>query len=489
LTGESFFMNVFIRQRLAFLLALAAVGACTAGALRLGAPEWSAQKGSIAAAIVEDSAASAPGDSVIAAPVAEARDSIAPGDSAIAAPGAEAPDFVAHGDSAIAAPAVAEALDSIAPGDSVIAAPAVAEAPDSIAPGDSAIAAPVAEAPDSIAPGDSAIVAPVAEAPDSVAPAPAPDGAVVIAEPAGKMPTAPRAPRAKPTKAKVWGMGLHWGVDFSMGMKDGKDSADIPGGGFKLGSFPDLFDSLRLAYLDSLGVSTVIDDAPYLKISRSAYERTAINFGGKLFVDAVPLIETVEFSFNLGVWQYDCSASYLDVDSINDNPERLLDGDLPLPYKDVPISLEAHGMSYFGLYATPYAKLQFDVSARKTVLKLWRVRFSAGAGMSAHFATPLLNSGLIDGVRADRGIESPEELVAEFMDPSGGMGEAIVQKILDEIFTPRFGAHIVAGAHLKLSAVGAYIDGKFLIPISKYDENNQLKNSGFLVNAGVSLSF
>lgn len=72
---------------------------------------------------------------------------------------------------------------------------------------------------------------------------------------------------------------------------------------------------------------------------------------------------------------------------------------------------------------------------------------------------------------------------------NGGMGKDIVQKILDETFTPRFGAHIAAGARLKPAPVGVYVDGKLLIPVGKYDENRQVRSAGFLIDAGLSFSF
>jgi len=121
---------------------------------------------------------------------------------------------------------------------------------------------------------------------------------------------------------------------------------------------------------------------------------------------------------------------------------------------------------------------------------LWLVKFNAGAGVSLNFTTPILSSSLIEGIQVDKGIKTPEELVAKFMDTNSGMGNAVVEKILAELFTPRYGAHIVAGVRLKAPVVpiGIYVDGKLMIPISKYDENNQVKGLGFLVNTGLSLS-
>lgn len=286
----------------------------------------------------------------------------------------------------------------------------------------------------------------------------------------------------------IAGAGFHWGFDYSMSMKKGIDSVAIPTGGFDLGA--DVFQQLPSALRPDFSPGDVIGAAPLTIARNSDLKRSWLNFGGKLFVDVVPFIEIIELSFNLGVWQYEGSVSYLDVNSIT--PEMLLPGNTsPFPYKTVPLTLKEYNLNYFGLNETPYAKLNFDLSVRKTVLNLWLVKFNAGAGVSMGFSTPVLSESLIEDVKADKEIKSPEELVAKFTDTKSGMGKAVVTKILDELFTPRWGAHIAAGAILKLPVIpiGIYVDGKYMIPITKYDENGQINGFGFLVNTGLSLSF
>ncbi|MDR2592108.1 MAG: hypothetical protein LBC59_04810 [Chitinispirillales bacterium] len=286
----------------------------------------------------------------------------------------------------------------------------------------------------------------------------------------------------------IVGAGFHWGFDFSMSMEKGADSVAIPTNGLDLGA--NVFQQLPSALRPSFDPGDVISGATPLIISRnSELKRSWLNFGGKAYVDVVPFLEIIELSFNLGVWQYDGAVSYLDVNNIT--PAMLVPGNTErIPYKNVPLTLKEYNLNYFGLNETPYAKLQFDLSVRKTVLNLWLVKFNAGAGVSMGFSTPILSESLIEDVKADKGIKSPEELVAKFMDTKSGMGKAVVEKILDELFTPRWGAHIAAGANLKLPAIplGIYIDGKLLIPITKFDENKQVNGLGFLVNTGISLS-
>jgi hypothetical protein len=283
----------------------------------------------------------------------------------------------------------------------------------------------------------------------------------------------------------IIGLGLHYGLDFSMSMEPGKDNVSVAG--FDL-------DSIKISGLTLPTDRIIGKDTPFLKMSRSKLERSALNFGGKFFVDIVPYVDIIEGSFNLGVWQYDGKVEYLNVKGISNaavaDPSLTL-SEIPKTYEPVAVTLDAYDMSYFGLSKTPYAKLNLDLSVRKIVLNLWLVKFNAGAGMSVHFATPILDEALIDGVKADKGIKSPEELVTEFMKPNSKMGKAIVQKILDELYTPRWGAHIVAGANLKLPTfpLGVYVDGKLMIPISKFDENKQVNALGVLINTGLALQF
>jgi hypothetical protein len=344
----------------------------------------------------------------------------------------------------------------------------------------------------------------------------------------------------------LFGAGAHWGADFSMSMDDGGDALPRGKSGvFRLNHFvafntaidnleknfnnlikggiqniiannndnpPELVDSIVGSFInsisDSIGPgfsfnyadSTVIASdnikiirAPFLKTSRTEFKRSALNFGGKLFVNVIPVIETIELSFNIGVWQYMGEVSYLDVKGIRDSVVKNLTLPAPgnYPYSVMPLTLKEYGISFLGLEETPYAKLQLDATLRKTVLRLWRVRVGAGAGMSVHFATPILSTGLIEDVKKKKNIKTDEELVENFIDKdkSEKMGKAIVDEILDKLFTPRYGAHIAAGAHLKFPLMGVYVDGKLMIPISDFDDDGQVKGLGFLVNMGLALSF
>jgi hypothetical protein len=313
--------------------------------------------------------------------------------------------------------------------------------------------------------------------------------------------------KTKGAVTSAGGIGGHWGFDYSMNMKD---RMDVMMGDFNLSYFgygrlskkhgfhdhdpDDPYDPDDPSDPGDPGdiPNLVIQDARYIKMYCSDWKRSALNFGGKIFVDVIPYIETIELSFNFGVWQYNTVVSYLDVDAIDVDAASgvfKLPKAKDLPYDSIPLTLKEYDMNYFGLDGTPYAKLQLDASVRKTVYEWWRVKFNAGVGLSVHFATPLLNMGLIEAVQEDEGIATAEGLVQRFMDDADGIGEKILEKFLEESFSPKFGAHIAAGARLNLSLIGLYVDGKLLIPLSKYDENRQVRSLGILLNTGLYFPF
>ena len=122
---------------------------------------------------------------------------------------------------------------------------------------------------------------------------------------------------SSPTHAIV-GAGFHWGFDFSLDMEDTFDDQLA----FDFVKPVDLFDTSSLglsvseieSYLpngitfDSL--KTLINEhvevlearAP-LTLSRKDWTRTIINFGGKVFIDNIRIIDAVEVSFNIGAWE------------------------------------------------------------------------------------------------------------------------------------------------------------------------------------------
>lgn len=283
----------------------------------------------------------------------------------------------------------------------------------------------------------------------------------------------------------VFGGGLHWGWDFSLSMKDaqnepvklkGADVFDIPmPSGFTLPSgFVELIP----------GQIEIPEGTEFFKVSRTDWERHILNFGGKLYVDIIPIIKIFELSFNLGVWQYQGSLEYLNINTNSTDLTNLL------TYETQKMTLDELDKSYFGLSGTPFAKLQFDATVRPFVFKMPVITASAGLGMSVHFATPLLSGLLVEDVRLDEKM-SPEDFLKDLAKDDSKVADAIVQKIIDELFTPRYGMHLVAGVKVKppLFPVGVYIDGKLMIPFSKFDENKQINALGFLLNTGVSLSF
>jgi len=271
--------------------------------------------------------------------------------------------------------------------------------------------------------------------------------------------------------SNVWaiaGVGFHWGFDLSLGMKDARD------------------EPLKLPF-DRSNLPQELADLDFFRVSLTDWKASAINFGGKAYIDFIPVIEAIELSCNFGLWQYKSALDYIDVEN------TVLGGGTPV-YKTINLTLEDLDMSkYIGLTGTPYAKLQLDATVRKTLLNLWLIKLSGGAGLSAHFATPLLTAPLIeDALGAALTTAEAADIDAILSDPKNG--EKILKEIIDKAMgKPAFGAHVLLGVKAKIPVVpiGVYIDGKYMIPFSKFDKDavgKGVNGFGLLVNAGLSLS-
>jgi len=268
----------------------------------------------------------------------------------------------------------------------------------------------------------------------------------------------------------IVGLGFHYGLDFSLSMDDAK--------GERVDLLPPDLPPL---------VSAALSGVDFFRVSRTDWRRSAFNLGGKVYVDAIPFIEAVEVSCNFGLWQYDGLLEYIDVAGVASTGQ--------LKYKPLDLTIKELGMDkYIGLNGTPYAKLQFDATVRKTILNLWIVKLSGGAGFSSHFATPLLTPALVRDVLG-KSLDDPTTLNALMSGNLGTkVGKDIVNKIIDEAMgKPVYGVHILLGLKAKLPAipVGVYVDGKYMIPLTEFDKDAEKKSVngfGLLVNAGISLS-
>lgn len=261
------------------------------------------------------------------------------------------------------------------------------------------------------------------------------------------------------------GAGFHWGFDFTTTMDD-VEGENI----FKVSDFNS----------DSITLPPEFDSLSFMKVSRTNFDRTAIDFGGKIFVDVLPV--EIEASINLGVWQYDGVISYLSgVDS---------SGGTAVPtYTDEALTIEnLGGISYFGVDKTPYGKLNLDLTLKKTLKKIPIIKPSFGAGMSVHFATPVLSEQLIKDA-LDLGDDLSSINPDDLTDPAAI--ESILKQITDGAKKPKTGMHLLVGLKAKLPVIplALYVDGKYIIMFNSIEDNVGVKTGGILLNTGILLNF
>jgi len=290
----------------------------------------------------------------------------------------------------------------------------------------------------------------------------------------------------------IVGVGVHYGIDLSLNMDD-KFGETIDFLKINYSTIPG-FDSTQLpAALQSLGGITGADIPIY--VDRSDWKRNPLNFGGKLFIDIIPVIDAIEVSTNFGLWEYTGQIRYPTSITLGPNAStatRLKDA-LVVVEDTMPMTLKSLGMpSFFGLLTqTPYAKLNFDVTVRKNIVAIPKhmkiFRLYAGAGPSIHFATPALSTSLIEdavGTRFTNNLADIQNVISNPVDM-----KKVLEKIIADLMTPHMGMHLDVGVMLKLPVVpvGFYVDGKYMIMFGELDKNVKLGGNGLLLNGGITV--
>lgn len=287
----------------------------------------------------------------------------------------------------------------------------------------------------------------------------------------------------------IAGVGAHYGLDFSLNMSDvKKEQASL--GGLRLDT----------GYFDNTGNKPSGFTSQYLSgknlpvyIERTGWQRNWFNLGGKLYVDVLPIIDALEISANYGMWQYNGSIIYpksISYKATPTNPQDLFD----ITYDTTKITMKDLGLSNPFIKNTPYAKLQFDLTIRKYLLKLPPaaniLKFYGGAGTSLFFATPVLTAGFIEKTLGNTlaATTNVKDLESNLFGGNTSAMKKLGRQFLKDLFTAHWGAHLDAGCMIKFPVlpVGIYIDGKLLIPFGSLDKNcPSLKATGILINGGL----
>ncbi len=317
----------------------------------------------------------------------------------------------------------------------------------------------------------------------------------------------------------IVGVGVHWGFDFTLNMDDNLEDPlkfsnlvpiellDTLGGSIDLSEFQNKLpagidlDSLRNLVKENVGILEA--RAPFT-LSRVDWTRSPINFGGKAFIDAIPLpfIDAIEASCNLAAWEYDAVLKYPNGE-LQDNltAQDVMDfvetGDYEklLKMNEQHLTLEEFGMGYlkmFGLSKTPYFKFQLDLSLRKNIIEkpstLKTFRLYAGAGASLHLGTPIITPAFVEEV-IDYAVENSINDIGQTFNKET-VTKKIVEKLIDEAKNPTWGMHFLVGTMIKppVIPIAIYGDAKLMIPFGDIDKNVDLGGVGFMLNCGLALT-
>ena len=284
-----------------------------------------------------------------------------------------------------------------------------------------------------------------------------------------------------PASALV-GIGVHYGLDYTLSMKNTTGYGDHVS-----------FDSLKMD-LNPIGLGSILvgKDIPAY-VTRSGF-KSDFAFGGKIYIDVIPLIDAVEVSADFGLWDYIGAIKY--PNGLAKPVTQITDPKDPanFTYGTANLTLDNFGLGYFGLKNTPYAKLQLDATVRKYIVqfpKMLKVfNLYGGAGLTVNFATPMLSNQLVQDVINENAANNGTDLTS-LVTPNNPIMKGVVNKIIQGLTQPSYGAHIDLGVMVKLPVIpiGVYVDGKLMIPFGELDKYVKLGGMGILLNGGVALAF
>ena len=292
----------------------------------------------------------------------------------------------------------------------------------------------------------------------------------------------------------IGGIGVHYGIDMSLSMPDVTgEQAILNDLSLNVSSFTG---SVPSGY-----TKTTLSGADLpITIDRLNWKRNWFNLGGKAFIDILPFISAAELSVNFGMWEYEGSITYptgINFTASSATNNQNIKDIAHIDYATTKITSEALGLGNPFVKNTPYAKLQFDLTAKKKlfafppVISLCKVY--AGAGVSLTFATPLLSSAFIEKTLGTTlsTVNNVNNLQGSLFGQDNDAMVKIGKQFMKDLMTPHTGMHLDLGASLKLPLmpVGFYIDAKYLVPFGDMDKDiSGLKSSGILINSGLSFS-
>jgi hypothetical protein len=265
----------------------------------------------------------------------------------------------------------------------------------------------------------------------------------------------------------VMGIGAHKGLDLSVKMGDAVDSYELDG-----------------VILEHNGVIT--DSTAGYSLQRYGFERTPVNFGAKLFIDVIPVIDALEISFNYGVWQYECSFTY----------PALVSGGVST--ETVQVSLDNFNIKpQWDTHGIPFAKLNGDLTIRKYVLRVPKqlklLNLYAGGGFNFFMSNKILTGESVK-TEFEKSLAAGTYRMTDPIDTGKVAGKDVLKEavlgVTSGMTERQGGIHIMAGATFQVPAVplAFYADAKLLVPFSELDKQAGLYGLGFLLNAGVAIS-
>jgi hypothetical protein len=248
-----------------------------------------------------------------------------------------------------------------------------------------------------------------------------------------------------------------------------------------------------LVSLDGISVILQGDQTP-LFVSRRNWRQSLVSLGLRAFIDGFPGIHRYQLSANFSAWEYDGAILFPSAFAPGVSPQQILanpgNPDLYVLEREE-ISLEASDRRLFGIDATPYARLQFDLTAARYLFRdIPFIDWYAGAGLSLHFATPALSDEVAAKALEEQLAQSPD-LSTLRQRITENINDIIIDELLDRLSNPGVGAHITSSVTVRPPRIpaGVFVEVLFQFPLKRTNPDIDMREYGFTLNTGFEVQF
>ncbi len=230
-------------------------------------------------------------------------------------------------------------------------------------------------------------------------------------------------------------------------------------------------------------------------VSRENWRQRLASLGGRVFIDGLPVVNRIQVSANFTAWEYLGAIWYpqsvkpgVTFEQLAQNPS---DTSLYIMQRE-PVTLESQDRRYFGIDETPFGRLRFDLTGARYLLPHAPFfDWYAGAGLSLHFATPVLTDELVAEALEKNVSDNPDLSTLQQQFTESEITDFLIDELIDRLRNPGLGMHVTTSISVyPLNwPLGAFVEAMYSFPITRTNANIDMREHGLAAQAGIELKF